>query len=104
MKRVRFLRRVGLLEGASYVLLLFIAMPLKYLLDQPMAVRITGIVHGGLFILLLYALVLVIVQRRWPPQRSLLVLGAALIPLGPWFIDRMLRREMEAEEGVLPDE
>lgn len=100
MKRVRFLRRVGLWEGGSYVVLLFIAMPLKYLLEQPLAVRITGLVHGGLFVVLLYALLVVVIQRRWPIHRALTVLGAALIPLGPWFIDKMLLREIEAEENA----
>ena len=50
------LRLVALCEGISYVLLLGIAMPLKYLYDRPEAVRITGMLHGILFILLALAL------------------------------------------------
>lgn len=100
MKRVRFLRHVGLWEGVSYLVLLCVAMPLKYLLEQPLAVRVTGAVHGALFLVLVYALLSVALRRRWSVYQALAVLGAALIPFGPWFIDKMLLREIEAEEAV----
>jgi integral membrane protein len=54
---VRF-RVVSLLEGLSYVALMGIAMPLKYLAGNPGAVRIAGTIHGGLFVLFVLALVL----------------------------------------------
>ena len=48
------LRLMGFIEGMSLLILLFIAMPLKYWADYPMAVTIVGSVHGGLFILYLF--------------------------------------------------
>jgi integral membrane protein len=53
---LRRLRAVALLEGVSYLLLLFVAMPLKYFWEMPLAVRIVGSLHGMLFIVFLAAL------------------------------------------------
>lgn len=96
MNPVRFLRTVGLLEGASYLLLLFVAMPLKYVLGMPQAVRVTGMVHGILFIVFLYALLRATMSRHWPLKRALLVFVASLVPFGPLFIDKMLLEEAAA--------
>jgi integral membrane protein len=96
MNPVRLLRTVGLLEGASYILLLFVAMPLKYFFALPMAVRITGMAHGVLFILFVYALLRAAQSRRWPWKRAGMVFVAALLPFGPLFIDKMLRAEANA--------
>ena len=59
------LRLIGLLEGSSFLALLLIAMPLKYLAGQPLAVRAVGMAHGVLFLLYLLALVPVALDRRW---------------------------------------
>ena len=56
MTALRHLRLVALLEGSSFLVLLFIAMPLKYLADQPLAVRIVGSIHGLLFVIFMAAL------------------------------------------------
>ncbi len=96
MNPVRFLRAVGLIEGASYILLLFVAMPLKYVFGLPMAVRVTGMVHGLLFILFVYALLRAAQSRHWSLKRSAMVFIASLIPFGPLFIDKMLLLEANA--------
>lgn len=56
MNTLRRLRIIAFLEGLSFLVLLFIAMPLKYLADMPLAVRIAGSVHGGLFLVFLAVL------------------------------------------------
>ena len=56
MTVLRQLRLVALLEGSSFLALLFIAMPLKYLAGLPLAVRIMGSVHGLLFLMFMAAL------------------------------------------------
>ena len=56
MTALRQLRLVALLEGASFLVLLFVAMPLKYLAGMPLAVRIAGSIHGALFIAFVVAL------------------------------------------------
>jgi integral membrane protein len=90
MNSVGFLRVISWLEGASFILLLFVAMPLKYLLGLPLAVRVTGMVHGILFVVLIYALLRVVQSQRLSMKRAFMVFLAALIPFGPFLVDKML--------------
>ena len=91
------LRIVGLLEGLSFVLLLFVAMPLKYVWDQPMAVRYTGIAHGALFVLLVSLILQVGPARGWSWKRCALGVAAAFLPFGPFVFDGVIRRELDAD-------
>jgi integral membrane protein len=88
---VSFLRSIGLLEAVSYLLLLFIAMPLKYALGMPLAVRIAGSVHGGLFVVFCFSLWRVLNHTNWPLRRAAFVFAASLLPLATFFIDRHMR-------------
>ncbi len=90
---IRQLRMVGMLEGASFLLLLGIAMPLKYLAGLPLAVTIVGGAHGLLFVLFLAAAAHAAATVRWPISRTLMVLGAAVVPAGPFLIDGWLKRQ-----------
>jgi integral membrane protein len=92
-RALRRLRIVGLVEGTSFLVLLCIAMPLKYLADMPLAVRYTGWVHGVLFLWFMVELVTVARQRGWGLGRIALVFGAALVPLGTYVLEPSLRRE-----------
>ncbi len=85
-----YLRWIGLLEGTSYLLLLFVAMPLKYLFAKPFAVQVLGSAHGGLFVVYVLAAMLASRQLRWPLRRLATVLVAAVLPFGPFVIDRSL--------------
>ena len=96
MRALRQLRLVALLEGSSFLALLFIAMPLKYLAGLPLAVRIVGSVHGLLFLMFLAALFRAGRQRRWPFSRSLLAFVSSIVPFGTFLFDRSLRREIAA--------
>jgi integral membrane protein len=89
---VRQLRVVGMIEGVSFLLLLGIAMPLKYLAGLPQAVRVVGTIHGLLFLVYVAAAMHAAWSLRWRLSRTLLVLGAAVFPAGPFLIDRWLRR------------
>lgn len=85
--RVRWLAKV---EAISFLVLLGGAMPLKYLADLPVAVKLVGWVHGGLFVALCVLLAHVALTTSWPARRALLVFVAALVPFGPFLIDRQL--------------
>ncbi|RKH66230.1 DUF3817 domain-containing protein [Corallococcus aberystwythensis] len=93
MSALRQLRWAAFLEGMSFLGLLFIAMPVKYLLGQPLAVRITGAVHGLLFLLFVSSLFRAASEHGWPARRSLTAFGASLLPFGTFVLDRALRRE-----------
>jgi integral membrane protein len=99
MSELRQLRLVALLEGASFVILLFVAMPLKYVWGLPLAVRIVGALHGGLFLLYLIALARAASEREWPLARKAMAFVAALLPFGPFFFDASLRNEIARESS-----
>jgi integral membrane protein len=92
---IAILRAAGLLEGTSYLMLLFIAMPLKYVFGQPFAVQLIGSAHGGLFVI--YVMVALWASRKlaWPMRRLATVILAAILPFGPFVIDRSLQREAQ---------
>lgn len=90
--KIRWLRRVALMEGVSFLVLVLIAMPLKYWWRMPEAVKFFGWIHGGLFVLLCLLLAWVMFTVKWPLGRGLLVFVAALLPFGPFLLDRRMRR------------
>jgi integral membrane protein len=81
------LRVIGFWEGISFLLLLGVAMPLKYLADSPGAVRVVGMAHGVLFVAYVLAAVHVAVERAWPWKRLGMVLLASVLPAGPFVIE-----------------
>ena len=97
MSSLRQFRFIAFVEGISFILLLFAAMPLKYLAGQPMAVRIVGALHGILFLLFVLALIRVSVSRSWSPGRALVAFVSSLVPFGTFVFDRSLRREIAGE-------
>lgn len=86
------LRLVSLLEGASLLLLLGVAMPLKYLAGQPLAVRWVGLVHGVLFVSYALLLAQCTLELRWPARRFGLGLLLSVLPFGAFYAERRLFR------------
>lgn len=95
------LRAIGMMEGISFLLLLLIAMPLKYLAGLPEGVQIVGWAHGLLFVLYMIALAIVFFRYRWPFKRGLIGFLVAFVPGGPFWFDHSLREEeaRRAEAG-----
>ena len=96
------LRLVGLAEGLSFIALLGVAMPLKYMADMPLAVTWVGSIHGGLFMLYAVALLVAWIDRGWSIWRAGALLIASVVPFGPFIADRSLVRELEAEPADPP--
>lgn len=84
------LRLIGFLEGISLLLLLGVAMPLKYLAGQPTAVRYAGMAHGLLFVLYVLLLIQVAIERRWSFGKVSLALLASVVPFGTFWAERRL--------------
>ena len=101
---IRQLRVVGLVEGISFLVLLGIAMPLKYLAGLPMAVRIVGMAHGVLFVIYVMALLHAQMTVRWPVRRVLGLFLAAVLPAGTFVADGGLRAEQLRAEGLTATE
>lgn len=96
------LRLVGMLEGISFLVLLGIAMPLKYVWGQPLAVRIVGLIHGLLFLWFCGVLLNAKDAAGWNLKKTCRIFIAALLPFGPFVIDRGLRTEDEALREKTP--
>lgn len=92
---VNRLRVIGWLEGVSFLVLLGVAMPLKYLAGMPEMVRIVGWMHGVLFVAFLAAVAQVARRLRWPYDRAAGAVAAALLPFGTFVLDRRLRRTLD---------
>ncbi|MBG87055.1 MAG: hypothetical protein CMO80_09175 [Verrucomicrobiales bacterium] len=97
---IGLVRLVGILEGISFLLLFFVAMPLKYMADQPLAVRIVGMAHGVLFIA--YAIVVLRAKFSvgWKWKRAAGLMFAALFPFGPFIVDGGLKKEQLESESA----
>ena len=84
-------RLISFVEGISYLLLVFIAMPLKYMFDYPMAVKVVGMSHGVLFILFFLALVMAMNKYKWKFLGFQLFVYS-LIPFGFILIERIIMK------------
>ena len=84
------LLKIGLAEGISFLVLLFIAMPLKYVLDMPEPVRIVGMAHGVLFIMYVLALAQATLVHKWTIKIAIIAFLASFLPFGTFFLDRIL--------------
>ena len=85
----RFLQ-IGKLEGYSYLALLLIAMPLKYLADMPLAVRIAGSVHGALFVAFVVIILLMLNKKLITLENAIYAFLLSLIPFGTFFLRKLL--------------
>ncbi len=83
-------RAVGILEGISFLLLMGIAMPLKYFAGMPRAVTYTGWIHGVLFVAYGAVVFKALIDRKISFGWSVAAFFASLIPFGPFLIDRRL--------------
>ena len=97
---VRPLRAAALAEAVSYLVLLGIAMPLKYWGGMPMAVTVVGMLHGILFLSVLWLLVRARMHAGWPWPRVGLVFLASLVPFWPFFLDRRVKQWVDASAAA----
>ncbi|WP_299122960.1 DUF3817 domain-containing protein [uncultured Winogradskyella sp.] len=81
-------RIVALLEGVSYILLLFIATPVKYFANDPQYVKLLGMPHGLLFMAYVVMAVIISKDMNWSTRTLWIVLIASIIPFGTFYIDK----------------
>ena len=88
-------RTIAIAEGISFLILLLIAMPLKYLAGFPQAVMVTGWIHGLLFVSYMIAGLDVRSTHQWGFKKVATAVAAAFIPFGPFILDkRILQNEV----------
>ena len=93
MTSLNIFRKVAVAEGLSYILLLFVAMPLKYWADMPLAVKYTGWAHGLLFVLYGTSLIMAWQERKWKFGKVVIIFVASLLPFAPFIVDKRLKGE-----------
>ena len=84
----KFFRLITRLEGLSYILLLFIAVPLKYGGGDDFLVKILGMPHGVLFMLYLALAFYLKDSYEWKWQQTAVVFLASIVPFGTFYVDR----------------
>ena len=87
---INILRITALLEGLSFLILLGIAMPLKYMYDKPEMVKIVGMAHGVLFITYILLVIIVREKLNWNYKQTFIALIASVLPFGTFYADKKL--------------
>ncbi|MCC6937532.1 MAG: DUF3817 domain-containing protein [Flavobacteriales bacterium] len=85
---IRRFRTVAILEGVSFLVLLGVAMPLKYMADMPMAVKVVGWAHGVLFVWYWIAAVPLFTKLKWDGERIIGLGFASVLPFGTFVMER----------------
>ncbi|PLT34429.1 DUF3817 domain-containing protein [Bacillus sp. V5-8f] len=91
---IKLFRIMGVIEGGSLLVLLAIAMPMKYFLDIPIAVRIVGSLHGLFFILYILAIGYTAFRVRWFWKWVFGAVAVAFIPFGNFVLDSKLQQKL----------
>ncbi|GAA4278888.1 DUF3817 domain-containing protein [Aquimarina mytili] len=81
-------RLISYLEGISYLLILFVTMPLKYMFESPEPNKVIGMAHGFLFLIYIVFAILVKPEKQWNTKTLAIVLLCSIIPFGTFWMDR----------------
>lgn len=91
------LRVTGIIEGLSFIILLAVAMPLKYMAGKPEMVQVVGMAHGVLFVLYVLLTLLAKFQYAWTWKKAFVLWVASVVPFGTFYADyKMLRFDANA--------
>ena len=88
-----FFRVVSFLEGTSYLLLLFVAVPVKYWMNDPQYVKLLGMPHGLLFVGYIVLAFLLKFELNWSIKKLGVVLIASILPFGTFYVDKKYLRD-----------
>lgn len=88
MDNLKNLRILAIVEGISMLVILFVTMPLKYIYNNPMPNKFSGMIHGFLFISYLYMVYACNIKQKWDKKTLIILVLAAIIPFGPFIIDK----------------
>ena len=89
---MKLFRLIAFLEGASYLLLLFIAVPIKYTLGDPSYVKLLGMPHGVLFVAYIGFAFYLKLEQKWDLKTLAIVLLGSILPFGTFYVDKKYLR------------
>ncbi len=96
MNSVKTFRYVSIAEGVSLLLLLGIAMPLKYIFHEPFLVKTIGMAHGVLFIIYVIFAIAYKFKAKWSFLEFLIVLVSSIVPFGTFYADKKYISKLKA--------
>ncbi|MBE7629217.1 DUF3817 domain-containing protein [Tenacibaculum piscium] len=88
---INIFKIVSLLEGISYILLLFIAVPIKYLQGDASYVKMLGMPHGLLFVAYIILAIMLKPEQQWNTKTFGIVCVLSLLPFGTFFVGKYLK-------------
>ena len=88
-----FFRVVSFLEGTSYLLLLFVAVPVKYWMNDPQYFKLLGMPHGLLFVGYIVLAFLLKTEMKWDMKKFGIILLASIFPFGTFYVDKKYLRD-----------
>ncbi|MDB9964527.1 DUF3817 domain-containing protein [Vicingaceae bacterium] len=88
--------KISFCEGVSFVVLLFISMPLKYVMDLPLAVKYIGWAHGALFVAYAFQLLYFWSTFKWKFSKVMLYGFCSIIPFAPFWVEKQLKKQIQA--------
>lgn len=94
MSELQKFRLINKIEGYSFLILLFIAMPLKYMAGFPIATKIVGMIHGLLFILFIYQLFVTASEAPFSKKETFLFFIASIIPFGSFYTEKICSKKI----------
>ena len=93
-------RLVALLEGVSYILLLFIAVPIKYWGGDAQWVKLLGMPHGLLFVSYLILAFLIKDDNQWRNKDVVIIMFASILPFGTFYVDWKYLRKLKFKNNL----
>lgn len=89
-KLINWFLVIGKIEGYSYLILLFIAMPLKYIFQIPDLIRPIGMAHGVLFVGFMILIASMLLNKTFSFKIAVLAFLLSLIPFGTFYLKRLV--------------
>lgn len=90
----KFFKIIALLEGISLLCLFFFAMPMKYIMQEPIYVQIIGMAHGLLFVSYIISAIMLKYVENWNAKKLGSVCIASIIPFGTFYIEKKYLRNV----------
>ena len=96
MSELQKFKLINKIEGISFIILIFIAMPLKYSFGYPMATKIVGMLHGLLVFAFIYQIIEAKKEAGFTLKETAFYTILSLIPFGSFYTDKLLAKKIEA--------
>ncbi|MBT7850615.1 MAG: DUF3817 domain-containing protein [Formosa sp.] len=95
MNLLTLFRIVAFLEGLSYILLLFVGVPLKYLGNDVTLVKLLGMPHGFLFMAYIAFIIVLRFDTPWLKKHFILIAIASIVPFGTFIVEHKLKKQLK---------